>query len=342
MIAQLDKKMIKLGKLRVLRRFVSWFLFEGRPLTTKGRKINSLVFSFYKASQFFKPAPEAQLPVFIVGTGRAGTTILGKLLALHKHILFLNEPKALWHFAYGEEDIIGSYSSGKANLTLTDEHASFSTTKKLKHAYSVMMKLTLSKQIVDKYPELVFRLSFVEKLLPNSKFIAIIRDGVDTCSSVEKWSQKNGVYNASLSDDWWGRNSRKWKIMIEQESPKHEDLRAHKEELMSLDNHQDRAAVEWILSMRALSSASISPEKLLVIRYENLCKTPGSSLTEILDFIDLDYDETVFSYGNEVLKVSNEHESITLAPFVSKIFKETLVKMGYEESSGRVIERVEK
>ena len=44
-------------------------------------------------------------PVFIIGCGRSGTTILGKTLSSHPEIKYLNERRDLWHKSYPEFNI---------------------------------------------------------------------------------------------------------------------------------------------------------------------------------------------------------------------------------------------
>src|SRR5205807_1050578 len=44
-------------------------------------------------------------PVFILGCGRSGTTILGNLLAQHPSVTYLHEHRPLWTSAYPETDI---------------------------------------------------------------------------------------------------------------------------------------------------------------------------------------------------------------------------------------------
>ena len=68
-------------------------------------------------------------PIFIVGTGRSGTTILGKILSVHKQVAFLNEPKALWFFANKEDDLIGSYSKSKGRYHFNENDYSISKKK---------------------------------------------------------------------------------------------------------------------------------------------------------------------------------------------------------------------
>ena len=110
--------------MKVLPRFISYALFEGRPVTTKGRWINPLVFSILKTVSTTKNRYKSiEKPIFILGTGRSGTTILGIVLSMHREVGYLNEPKAIWHVIYPHEDIIGNYSRGDAKYRLAAEDA---------------------------------------------------------------------------------------------------------------------------------------------------------------------------------------------------------------------------
>src|SRR6185436_2775660 len=120
MIAQLNKEYIKTRPTKLFSRIVSYLFFEGRPLTTKGSWINPFLFFGYRIISFLPQIKKVESPIFIIGTGRSGSTLLGMLLSMHKRIGFLNEPKALWHFAYNKEDVIGSYSTDGANYKLDE------------------------------------------------------------------------------------------------------------------------------------------------------------------------------------------------------------------------------
>lgn len=60
-----------------------------------------------------------------MGSGRSGTTLLGTILSIHRQIGFLNEPKALWHSVFGQEDIVGSYFRGPSKVRLEEKDVTF-------------------------------------------------------------------------------------------------------------------------------------------------------------------------------------------------------------------------
>lgn len=118
MVAQLNLQMLRNSPSSTIGRMINYAFIEGRPLTTKGRWINPIVFAGYKIAQRLPLLRTVNSPIFIVGNGRSGTTLLGRLFALHQNVSFLNEPKALWHFAHGAEDLIGSYSDAAASVRI--------------------------------------------------------------------------------------------------------------------------------------------------------------------------------------------------------------------------------
>src|SRR5947209_17022299 len=102
-------------------------MLEGRSLTTHGRWINPLVFAHLTFEKHLPQLKEVEKPIFIVGMGRTGTTILGLLLSIHRDVGFLNEPKALWHVAYPYEDVNGNFSRAASKFHLAAEDATEET-----------------------------------------------------------------------------------------------------------------------------------------------------------------------------------------------------------------------
>ncbi len=122
----------------------------------------------------FPQLKRVEKPVFVLGTGRSGTTILGIILSMHKDVGFLNEPKALWHSIYSDEDLIGSYSLGNASYRLGSEKITPEIKKQAHRLYGAYLRATFSSRAVDKYPELIFRIPFVLDIFPDAKFLFLL------------------------------------------------------------------------------------------------------------------------------------------------------------------------
>ncbi len=90
MIAQIDREYLTYGLGRAARRIASYVLYEGRPLTAKGRFINPFVFAWLRMLATLPGTSKVYRPIFITGLGRSGTTILGILLSLHRDVGYVN------------------------------------------------------------------------------------------------------------------------------------------------------------------------------------------------------------------------------------------------------------
>ena len=212
MVAQIDATFAKARPWKVWPRLLAYVLFEGRPLTTRGRWINPLVFAGYRLWSAWPLRDREVRSIFILGVGRSGTTVLGTILALHRDVGYLNEPKALWHAALGDDDLIGSYSDRPGRYRMTRSDAGARPVRRLHHYYRAFLWLSGSRRVVDKYPELLFRTDLIDAAFPGARKILLLRNGADTCQSIAAWSARLG----SDRCDWWGHNRRKWHLLVEQ------------------------------------------------------------------------------------------------------------------------------
>ena len=250
MVAQIDSLYLKTHPSKVISRLISYVLFEGRPVTTKGQWINPLVLSLFSLEKRLPQLKKVSKPVFIIGTGRSGTTILGVVMSMHKDVGFLNEPKALWHKIYDREDLVGSYSRGVANYRLTESDVTQEVLKSAHRLFGAYLTAVASSRVVDKYPEQVFRIPFIRQIFPDAKFIFLVRNGWDTCHSIEKWSQRLGTQVRDETHDWWGVDDRKWHLLVDRLVSQDADLSPHISTIKGFKAHSDRSAVEWILTMK--------------------------------------------------------------------------------------------
>ncbi len=330
MIAQLDPLYIRTSPRKTLTRLLSYTLFEGRPLTTQGQWINPLVLALFSLQKRLPQLKKVHKPIFIIGNGRSGTTILGKILSIHKDVGFLNEPKALWHSIYPDEDLVGSYSRSSAQYRLTQDDASANVRKHAHQLFGAYLAAVASKRVVDKYPELIFRIPFVKALFPDAKFVLLIRNGWDTCQSIEGWSQIKGVQSPVENHDWWGADNRKWDLLWNQIISQDKDLTNILSERQNLENPIDMATLEWITTMReGLLCMQEYPDCLYTIRYEDLVSQPHDSLQQLLEFCELPADEQLFSYALQTLSPAKPRDKFEIHPLLQSIFLETMTALGY-------------
>jgi hypothetical protein len=310
---------------------MSYALFEGRPLTTRGQWINSLVFTHFAIEKRLPAMKKVEKPVFILGTGRSGTTILGIVLSMHREVGFLNEPKALWHSICQDEDLIGSYSRGAATYRLERNDATEEMRQAAKRLYGAYLRATFSGRVVDKYPELIFRVPFVKEIFPDAKFLFLVRNGWDTCHSIEGWSNRLGQEVSEEIHDWWGVDNRKWHLLVEQLVPEHADLAPYADEMKNWTSQTDMAAVEWIVTMReGLKLLERHPDDIVRVNYESMCVSPREELAKIVSATGLaQKDEKFYQYAEETLQVVNPKAPFALHQGIQDAFHETMEQLGY-------------
>ncbi len=331
MIAQINPNYIKTRPTKALTRLMSYALFEGRPVTTKGRWINPLVFALLKTvsknNRKYKPVEK---PIFILGTGRSGTTILGIVLSMHREVGYLNEPKAVWHLIHPNEDIIGNYSQGDAKYRLTAEDVTDKMRQRAVQMFGAYLTATCSKRLVDKYPELIFRVDFVRALFPDARFIFLVRNGWDTCHSIATWSKRLGVQVNGKKHDWWGIHDRKWQILVEQLVKTDLIFSGIADEVKHFERHLDRAAVEWILTMQeGLRLMQTSSDCIHLIRFEDLTSDPDRILAALCDFCELPTDNTFQEYARQTLHPVPARKPFDIHPKIAPIFHDIMGKLRY-------------
>jgi hypothetical protein len=344
-IAQLDSTFLRTAPGRAASRLVGYSMFEGRPATTSGRWWNPVVFRHLRyasdrpgrfasdrpggsasdrpggsasdrpgGSASGRPGGSASdrlgrpidRPVFIVGMGRSGTTLLGRILAAHPSVGFLNEPKAMWHVIRDDEDIIGSYAApGTGRLYLGTEDADEQVRRRARALFGWYLRASRSRRIVDKYPELIFRHAFVRAIFPDARFLIAVRSPWSTLSSVAAWSKSH----ASEGADWWGVGDQKWDVLWRQgilERPANSDLATL--DLASEDDHHVRAAIEWVVTMREAVALAAADPGAQIVRYEELVRDPRETVRDALRFCELPQSSRTEGYACSIVSTDERRD----------------------------------
>ena len=244
--------------------------------------------------------------------GRSGTTVLGLVLGTHPAVGFLNEPKALWHVVRSDEDIIGSYSEAPGRLRLGTADADPDARRRAQALYAWYLRVTRSKRVVDKYPELIFRTDFVRGLFPDAHLVVVTRQPWPTIGSVGRWNTDHHDGSA----DWWGLHDRKW-LTLWSEGVEGDTANADIADIADIATATDphtRAAVEWLVTMRAALALQARPEeRVQVVRYETLTEDPDHAVGGLLEWLGLARDPSTLGYARDVLRPARDADPIPLA-----------------------------
>lgn len=264
-------------------------------------------------------------PVFLLGTARSGTTMLGEtLLSQHPGISYLGEINYLWK--YGHEfnfyDDIDAESYPKKSVNIIKKQ---------------IIKQSLNKNpnasiFIDKTPANCLRVDLLTRVFPEAKFIHLSRCGEDVAkSALNEWLGQAGnaldsieIRKKPLLSRLTHTIKRKSNLQrrvfdlktffslfsyfpslfrmlsrmlgINSKSywgPKFQGIK----EIVKNENLEGVCYKQWeVCESKAIASLKLLPiENILNVRYEEICSDPIKILEEIFLFLELPYTKEQIS-----------------------------------------------
>jgi CelD/BcsL family acetyltransferase involved in cellulose biosynthesis len=272
-------------------------------------------------------------PIFIIGCGRSGTTLLGELLSRHPEVSYRYEPYNLWAAVDPITDVLQLYSRG-AHHCLLD--GSFVTTAS-RQRFQKLISAPPGMRLVEKSPINSMRLGYLNELAPGAQFIHIVRDGVDVVRSIDKLAKvtKRMAFRGRLND-WWGVGEAKWASLVT-------DGRNHSyyaDEVQYLTTDAQRGAYEWLLSLREVDTWRTSlGSRLVELNYQDLTENSKEVLAAVTDAMGLSCPASWLE--NAALEVKparhNDGETIVLPPAMCADFNRMQEQLGFR---GRAVSSV--
>ncbi len=236
--------------------------------------------SHSSANHLLETAPPI---TFLVGCGRSGTTILGKVMATHPQISYRFEPYHLWAAVDQRSDVLNLYHQGSAQLMMDEDLVS-------EDSHNLFSRLFWpSKQaqmMLEKTPLNVFRIGYLRALAPHARFVHIVRDGVDVAHSISRLATGSPYKIAGKPDlnQWWGIAGEKWNRL------QREGAQAGywPNEVEQLTKESQRGAYEWLTSLAEMDRwRKPLGSQLCEIVYEQFVEEPEQVLRQLCDFLGL-------------------------------------------------------
>ncbi len=281
--------------------------------------MHSLRSSFSRKVYTLLPTkPVLTRPVFIVGCGRSGTTILGKLLSQHSQLAYLNEPRHIWRHE-PQTDIWSENSQlngGKLMLTATDFSEAAAT--RIYNAFAVEVRTQGKHRLVEKLPINSFRIEFINRLFPEALFIHIIRNGIEVAHSIAEFSNRK---------PWFGYKEYKWRLLA-----KYAIQKGYGSFVDLCTDNILRGMLEWRLSvLSALEGLNnLSDSRKLEIRYEDLVQDPLSICKSLENFIGVKPDSEMQAFA--VTEIKRKVRSVDLTSINNSMYQiggSLLAELGY-------------
>jgi tetratricopeptide (TPR) repeat protein len=151
------------------------------------REIDKTIATFdprYLASVLDWGSP-SELPVFIVGMPRSGTSLVEQIAASHSRVFGAGELREIGNLAQQLDPIIDAIRSGADEDAAETGAEHRITIRRLSDAHLEHLKALngRAERVIDKMPDNVFKLGAIATLLTGARVIFCRRDPLDTCLS---------------------------------------------------------------------------------------------------------------------------------------------------------------
>jgi hypothetical protein len=236
-------------------------------------------------------------PAFIVGSGRSGTTALGKALSMSPALSYYFEPVDRW-FAVSPATDYGGLFSARSGHCVLDERV---VDDALRIRFRRVFRGALSgeSQLVEKTPINALRIGFLEAIDPRAKFIEIRRDGTDVVRSIMQLSRKHdyNLLGRDRANRWWGPDDCKWRSL----SAELRDFEIEPEYLVPDAEFATRAAIEWIASVKAVerAAARLGP-RLYRVNHSDLLARPEETVAGVAAFLGIPEGDWLLRAGEHL------------------------------------------
>lgn len=238
---------------------------------------------------------EIEQPVFILGCGRSGTTILGTALSHHPQITYLNERRDLWHAVFPNADIWSKQAQSRAGkLVLTEADATDEQAVQLRRIFHYQITKTQRPTLVEKLPINNFRVGFLRKIFPDARYIHILRNGIEVARSIERMDQTMG---------WYSKMPYRLQLMKD-----HAAANPDTADLYALcENTYELGLVEWRLSLDHLYSElpKIPEAQRIEITYDALVADSVGTLNQLVAFMGLPESTELDTFARETIQRKN-------------------------------------
>ena len=286
-------------------------------------------------------------PIFIVGTGRCGSTLFHRLLATHPQLMWLSgfahrfpdkPSRNRWAVTAVGNPLLNGVLGGKIRPAeaygFWDAHAygfsepcrdlvrsdvSAKVKKQVRAALQAMLTPERNRMLVKitGWP----RIGFLNEIFEDAKFIHIKRDGRAVA---------NSLLHVGFWRGWYGPQGWRAGLLSPEDQATWE---SYDRSFTAL------AGIEWRIQMRAMEAArrALDPKLFLEVKYEAFCEQPLETYRQVLEFAELPWSAELEKAVKEAsIRSTSNRWRDDLTPvqqgILDNLLQEDLQRYGYNAS----------
>jgi hypothetical protein len=256
-------------------------------------------------------------PVFVIGCGRSGTTLLTTILAKHKDIANYSEANDIWD--------PNGYPWRFSNLTRPpvwkdpntfnrmwwEDVSKTGYARKIKGIFGAYQFISRKKIFLNKTPMNTFKIPYILEIFPGARFIHIYRDGRAVSYSYQK---------------------KEYKKMIENPEPYKKTGHFYTGKILL-----EMMAKSWIDHIKEVENQKQKLKQKFIffeLSYEEFCESPREMMNEIYDFLKIDKKRTGIQKFPPIKNMNFKYKKDLdegMIQMLNRVMKSGLIQKGYKK-----------